>query len=164
MCPHSESIGFRVFWNVNFERVVYSAEKGSEKDNSQHVAPSLRVIRVGTRLTVHRSLSVLGGKICIVSYVWLSVSSFGTIGILFYMLNLFWRSLSFVVHFSCCLVKKSIFFKFEILNFGHLFQMGLALRVTPAGTWLTVHRRLSRYCCSTRWAQTGAAKIGKFGG
>ena len=44
--------------------------------------------------------------------------------------------------------KVVFFFKFEILNFGHLFQMGLALRVSPAGTRLTVRRSLSvgKFC------------------
>ena len=50
-------------------------------------------VLVGLRLAPRRSIN-LGGKLCIVCHVWLSVSSFGTMRRSFYMLNLFWRSVS----------------------------------------------------------------------
>ena len=121
---------------------------------------ALRVTPAGTWLTVHRRLSVglrlgprrsmnLEGKICIVSYVRLSVSSFGIFRSLFYILNLFRRSFSLYGNqkssqkllqvFQVVLSKSRIF---DIFRFLEFICAGLALRVSPAGTRLTVHRRL----------------------
>ena len=69
----------------------------------------------------------------------------------------------------CCMVfklscQKVISFKFEIWNFWDLFQMGIALRVTPAGTWLTVHRRLSvllQYSLGSDWCREDREIWGK---
>ena len=112
---------------VFFSNFCSTSHPGGNQVDGLPPATSTAAVLVGLRLGPRRSGN-LGGKSCIVSSLWLSVSSFAGLRISIYMLNLLWRSFSLCNNqksslklmqvFQVVLSKSLIFVKFEILDFG----------------------------------------------